>query len=105
MTKIAFLTPLQFITAIAVGIIVAVAIASLTVPHPVEQKVIVITPVPTPAPVYVQPTAQPIQPTTQTQPIHEIPEDTMGILAILPIAIVGVGIMTIIIGAFAGSRY
>jgi hypothetical protein len=53
--KIAFLSPLLFLAAIIVGLVLSFAITAYSVPHPVETPVIVITPVPTPAPVYINP--------------------------------------------------
>ncbi len=60
--KIAKLTPLAFVAAIIVGVVLSFAFAAVTSPHVVEQPVIVITPVPTPQPVYnIQPTVAPVQ--------------------------------------------
>lgn len=97
--KIALLTPMKFVAAIIVGIVLAIAVASITAPHPVETPPIVITPAPTPAPVYTE---------------QHIPQDQWGdeelpglaeIAYILPIVIIGVAIMTIVFGLFTVTRY
>ena len=107
--KIAGLTPLQIIAAIIIGIVAAVAVGSLTAPHPVETPPIVVTPVPTPAPVYITVAPTPVQqvvyivqgtpePTPNLYP-EGSPEYTF--ISLLPIMVVGIGIFTILIGAFA----
>jgi len=53
--KIAFLSPLLFVAAIIVGIVLSFAITAYSVPQSVGTPVVTITPVPTPAPVYIDP--------------------------------------------------
>ncbi len=90
-------TPLLFICAVIVGVALSFAFAAFSSPHVVEQPTIVITPVPTPQPVYIQPTAAPQQ---QTNWKSTDDQSATVIASILPIAVVGVGIMTIILGIF-----
>jgi hypothetical protein len=82
--KIALVSPMKFIAAVIIGIVLAMAISAILAPHPVETPPIEITPVPTPAPVYIQPTTP--------QP------DNLGftVVSLLPLFIAATGVFAMI---------
>ena len=96
--------------AILIGIFASIALGTLLVPHPVETPPIVVTPVPTPAPVYITIAPTPVQQVVYivqgTPTPTPFPPDSPEymIVSLLPIIIVGLGIMTIMVSVFAAFR-
>lgn len=78
-----------------VGVVISFAIISTNAPQPVLKPQTVITPVPTPQPVYTEEQSQPVT----VIPPPDLPSDVLTI--IIPLAIVGAAITTILASLLA----
>lgn len=115
--RLAWMSPILFIGAVIIGVILSFAVTAFTSPHPVEQPVVVITPIPTPAPVYITPeptkmsipaTMAPLPtPTGGTTTFYKAQQDiadtmtaAMNIMMLIMVIIPAGLILSLVIGAF-----